>query len=82
MLVKLNLNEEQVAKLEKLKYLTNEKAGSKAALFALDNYHQLDIDHYKLQERYDDLKNQLETIREAYRNRLEADKVLSAFLMS
>ena len=48
MLVKLNLNEAQVLKLEKLKEVTGEKAGSKAALFALDNYRHLDIERQEL----------------------------------
>lgn len=81
MLVKLNLNEAQVLKLEKLKEVTGEKAGSKAALFALDNYRQLDIERQELFYKHEELQHELEIIREAYQKIAEAKQTLDFYLM-
>lgn len=80
MLVKAKLDERQIVKMEELKLHVGETTSSKAAVFAIENYCGLEQQYMDLTIECDDLKQQLEQIKYFLREKLNAEKQLSALL--
>lgn len=81
MLVKANLDERQIEKMEELKLHVGENTASKAAVFAIENYCALEQQFMDLSLQFEDLKENLEFIKFQYKQKLSADNHLNRLIM-
>ena len=81
MLIKLNLDEMQVAKLDELKDLCQHNTGSKAVMFSLENFCSLQKEYETAIEERDAYKYQLEELKQLLGQKAEAELQIKAMLM-
>lgn len=82
MLIKMNLSDAQVLKLEELKQLCGENTGSKAALFSLENFCALQDQFMEMERERNELQEELQEMVYHLRKKAEADKYFSDVLQN